>query len=85
LLRCFGDQWPVLLAHLILFSFIYPSERSLVPASIMEQLLDLARRDSQTHSPKNRVCRSTILSRSQYLDDVLHGGYLDARLLPPLQ
>jgi hypothetical protein len=83
LLRRFGDQWPVLLAHLILFSFIYPSERSLVPAAIMEQLLDLARRDARTDSLKNRVCHGTILSRSQYLDDVLHGGYSDARLLPP--
>jgi hypothetical protein len=83
LLRRFGDQWPVLLSHLILFSFIYPSERSLVSASIMEQLLDLARRDAWPDPPKNRVCRGTILSRGQYLDDVLRGGYLDARLLPP--
>jgi hypothetical protein len=49
----------------------------------MEQLLDLARRDTRTDPPNDRVCRGTILSRSQYLGDVLHGGYLDARLLAP--
>jgi len=31
--RRFGDAWPVLLSHLILFGFIYPGERGRVPRS----------------------------------------------------
>ena len=39
LLDRFGEHWRVLLAHLILYGFIYPSARSRVPAWIMQELL----------------------------------------------
>jgi Uncharacterised nucleotidyltransferase len=83
LLRRFADQWPVLLAHLILFKYIYPSEASLIPGPVVERLLDLAGKESFPGKPSDRICRGTILSRGQYLDDILHWGYLDARLHPP--
>jgi hypothetical protein len=43
LLRRFENHWPVLLSHLILFGFIYPGERSRLPAWVMADLLDRAR------------------------------------------
>ena len=36
LLRRFGPHWRVLLSHLVLFGFIYPGERALVPAWVMD-------------------------------------------------
>src|SRR5947207_4039872 len=39
LLERFGAHWRVLLAHLVLFGFIYPSARSRVPLAVMEELL----------------------------------------------
>jgi hypothetical protein len=39
LLTRFGPDWRVLLSHLVLFGFIYPSRIGLVPAKVVEGLL----------------------------------------------
>jgi hypothetical protein len=74
LLERFGAYWRVLLSHLILFGFIYPSERSRVPAWVVRDLL--GRLDQEA------VCYGTLLSWSQYLGDVLGGSFRDARVRP---
>jgi hypothetical protein len=83
LLRRFGPRWRVLLAHLVLFGFIYPGEHRQVPPGLVREL---ARRlDTETIAPAagERVCRGTLLSRAQYLVDVEAWGYADARLADP--
>jgi len=74
--------WRVLLSHLVLFGFIYPGERSLVPAWVMDRLLE--RLDDERRAPavESAVCQGTLLSREQYLHDVERGGYVDGRLPP---
>jgi len=71
----------VLLSHLVLFLFIYPSEASRIPTWVWDELradLEVERRASR-HSA--RICRGTLLSRGQYLD-ALTRGFQDARLPP---
>ncbi len=80
LLRRFGEHWRVLYAHLCLFGFIYPSERDLVPRGVMEALTTRLRQELVTPAPPRRVCQGTLVSREQYLVDVEHMGYADARL-----
>lgn len=80
LLGRFGDHWEVLLSHLILFGFVFPGDRSRVPAEVMTALLDRHRRD-RPDVPAT-LCRGTLLSREQYLVDVEQRGDLDARLPP---
>jgi hypothetical protein len=82
LLRRFGDKWHVLLSHLTLFGFIYPSERGKIPAWVMEELIGRLQNDLRTPAPAKRVCQGTLLSREQYLVDVERWGYADARLRP---
>jgi hypothetical protein len=82
LLRRFQDHWRVLLSHLILFGFVYPAERTLIPAEVMQELLGRLRDELDTASPCDRLCQGTLLSRAQYLDDLEREGYLDARRLP---
>ena len=72
LLGRFGPHWRVLLAHLILFGFIYPWERA-VPGWVMDELLGRLRRGEG--SAARRVCRGTLLSRVQYLMDVEGWGF----------
>jgi hypothetical protein len=79
LLRRFGAHSPVLFAHLILFHFAYPMHREHVPGWVMDELW---RRARAAHGPVPHVCRGTLVSREQYLPDVLDWGYLDARLMP---
>jgi hypothetical protein len=82
LVRRFNSCWRVLLSHLVLFGFIYPSERNRIPASVMSDLLQRAQEEIGIKAPSERVCRGTLLSRAQYLPDVLERGYRDARLEP---
>lgn len=81
LLVRFGDFWRVLLAHLTLFGFSYPTERHRVPQVVIQSLADRLRNESPDPDAE-RVCQGTILSRKQYLVDVGRLGYLDARLAP---
>ena len=78
LMRRFEPHPHVLLAHILLFEFVYPESADLVPPRVRRALLD-ATRDG--HGPAASVCRGTLLSRSQYQID-LERGYHDARVQP---
>jgi len=75
----FGDHWPVLLAHLVLYTYVYPNERR--PQHVVDQLLERARVEPRT-GDATRLCRGTLLSRAQYLVDVTNWSYVDARQVP---
>lgn len=81
LLRRFRDYPLVLLAHLTLFLFIFPSGASRIPSWVWEELLRELEAARRAPAPEERVCRGTLLSREQYLE-ALARGYRDARLLP---
>jgi len=81
LARRFGQHWRVLLSHLILFGFIYPSERRRIPEPLMRRCL-LILEQEMGQAPARRICRGPLTSRAQYLVDVQLWGYEDARLLP---
>jgi hypothetical protein len=78
----FGPHWRVLLAHLVLYGFIYPSERSRVPADIMQALLRRLVGELSAPEKGEPVCYGTLLSWSQYLGDVLGGSFRDGRIRP---
>jgi hypothetical protein len=78
----FGPHWRVLLAHLVLFGFIYPSERSRVPPEVLEELMQRLTTETQSPDAEDPVCYGTLLSWSQYLGDVLGGTFRDARIRP---
>ncbi|MBP7146886.1 MAG: nucleotidyltransferase [Acidobacteria bacterium] len=80
LLRRFGPHWRVLLAHLVLFGYVYPGRADLVPTWVMNELLDRLQRRLQAPDAGNRLCRGTLVSR-QFEVDVNSRGYEDAR--PP--
>jgi hypothetical protein len=78
LLRRFGAHWRVLLAHLVLFGFVFPDDAGSIPRSVLDELVGRLRRESET---TGSVCNGTLLSREQYLADMAHGWH-DARLAP---
>jgi hypothetical protein len=82
LLDRFGAHWRVLLSHLILFGFIFPSARSRVPDWVMQDLLRRLQSELESAEPADPVCYGTLLSWSQYLGDVLGGTFRDARIRP---
>lgn len=82
LLERFGDHWRVLLSHLILYGFIYPSARDAIPTWLMRDLLERALVETDEPAPDTRLCRGTLLSRLQYSVDVDLWGCQDARVAP---
>jgi hypothetical protein len=82
LLARFGRHWRVLFGHLVLFGFIYPSERAQVPAWVMTELTRRLQRETASVpvTGPTPVCRGPLLSRAQYLPDIDERGYQDARL-----
>ena len=85
LLWRFGRHWRLLLGHLMLFGYIYPEKRSLVPEALVDTLLVLLRHEqdeSGADLADAPTCRGTLLSRDQYRVDVDVWGFRDARLEP---
>jgi hypothetical protein len=81
LLQRFGPHWRVLLSHVIMFGFVYPGERTRVPAAVVRELM--GRLDAELTRPgPGRVCQGTLVSRAQYLVDVEQWNYTDPRLAP---
>jgi hypothetical protein len=80
LLDRFGPHWRVLLSHLVMFGFIYPGERDTIPAWVLVELMDRLRDETKSPPPKDKVCQGTIISRAQYLVDIEHWEYQDARV-----
>ena len=80
--RRFGEYWQLLLSYLVLFGFIYPSERHRIPERVWNDLTARLQLDISDAPSNDRVCRGTLTSRGQYLLDIGQYGYSDARLEP---
>jgi hypothetical protein len=78
----FGEHWRVLLADLILFGYIYPGERTTIPADVIRNLMERLTVELNIAPRQDHLCQGTLLSREQYLTDVGAWGYADARSLP---
>ncbi len=82
LLDRFGEHWPVLMSHVALFHYIYPTRRAIVPAWLMAELCARMNAERQTPWPDGQVCRGTFLSNFEYRHDLSARSFRDARLKP---
>lgn len=78
LMHRFKGHEAVLLSNLLLFGYIYPTERNRVPQNVMDKLFALA---CSAPMPPVKLCRGTHFSYKQYLIDLNEWGYVDARLI----
>jgi hypothetical protein len=74
-----GSDWPLLLAQLEIFSYVYPGYRSQVPVWVMEQLVERARTDAGRDDEETDVTRGTLISRFSFAIDVREWGFSDPR------
>jgi hypothetical protein len=74
-----GEHWPLLLAQLQMFSYVYPGYRSNVPAWVMEQLVERARADIARDEEDADLTRGTLISRFSFAIDVREWGFEDPR------
>jgi hypothetical protein len=81
LLARFGEDWRVLFSHMVMFGFVYPGERDKIPTEVMDLLSRRLVEENGRPMQDEKICQGTLLSRAQYLPDIEHWGYGDARLM----
>jgi len=81
LLKRFRGHEPVLLAHVVLFHYVYPGRADWLPRWLLGTLFRAASPRARV-GPYRRLCRGTLLSRQQYLVDVTKWGLIDGRRPP---
>ena len=74
-----GEHWPLLLAQLQMFSYVYPGYRSNVPSWVLEQLIEQARANAARDEEEADITRGTLISRFSFAIDVREWGFADPR------
>jgi hypothetical protein len=74
-----GEHWPLLLAQLQMFSYVYPGYRTNVPSWVLEQLIEQARANVGRDEEDADVTRGTLISRFSFAIDVREWGFADPR------
>ena len=74
-----GKDWPLLLAQLVTFSYVYPGYRSNVPAWVYEELYERARGELTADDADVDFTRGPLISRFSFSIDVREWGFHDPR------
>ena len=74
-----GEHWPLLLAQLQMFLYVYPEADGRVPVEVVEQLMDRARGELRRERTGEAVTRGTLISRFSFTIDVNEWGLRDIR------
>jgi len=77
LLSAMEPHWEILLSQLILFRWIYPSERELVPSWLMRELMNRLKDQLEIPLPKKKICRGGLLSPFDYRVDIEEWDFVD--------
>ncbi|MCA1651758.1 MAG: hypothetical protein LC753_16310, partial [Acidobacteria bacterium] len=72
-----GPHWPLLLAQLLLFGYVYPAYRTNVPVGVIDQLLERARTEGTADSEGAQFTRGPLISRFSFTIDVREWGFSD--------
>lgn len=67
-------HWEVLLSHLLMFHFVYPSEKGIIPTWLMQELLEKAEDSLTEKTPAERITRGLLIS-SQYAVGIAKWGF----------
>lgn len=74
-----GPHWPLLLAQITTYSYVYPGYRSNVPAWVYEQLTERARAELSQDSEDVDFTRGPLISQFSFTIDVREWGFGDPR------
>ncbi|MEX2571006.1 MAG: hypothetical protein WD737_06850 [Gemmatimonadota bacterium] len=74
-----GDDWPLLLAQLVMFAYVYPEVAGRIPRDVTEDLLTRAAADLDRAPSGDPITRGTLVSRFSFSIDVNEWGLRDLR------
>lgn len=70
------QHWHLLLAQLLVFQFVYPSDYpAIIPPWLFNELMDRARGQYDLPPPVERVCRGPVIDQTQYSIDIKEWNY----------
>lgn len=75
LLMRMENHWEILLSLILTFRFVYPSERDVVPKWLLEELDNRLKYQIKNPTPRDKICRGPLLSRTQYKFDITELGF----------
>jgi hypothetical protein len=79
LVKRVGPHWPLLLAQVSTFSYVYPGYRSNIPAWVYQELLTRAQAELAHDSQDLDFTRGPLISRFSFTIDVREWGFADPR------
>lgn len=79
LLERFGEDWEILLSHLIMFRYVFPAQHHVIPEEILDDLLARMHSQRSDLDPWPPVCRGQIIDSSGPFADYTERGYVDER------
>jgi hypothetical protein len=74
-----GEHWPLLLAQLQMFSYVYPEVTGRIPEWVTERLLELAAGERRRERSGELITRGPLISRFSFAIDVNEWGLRDLR------
>jgi hypothetical protein len=74
-----GPHWPLLLAQVMMFAYVYPGYRSNIPEWVYDQLLERARSELRHDTDEVDFTRGPFISRFSFTIDVREWGFGDPR------
>lgn len=74
-----GEHWPLLLVHLIIFSYVYPDVEGRIPSEIIADLLARAADELERPTTSSPLTRGTLISKFSFAIDVNEWGMYDLR------
>lgn len=69
------QHWHLLLAQVILFQFVYPTQRDMIPKWLFDQLIELAKTQYDMPLSIEKVCLGPIIDQTQYRTDITDWDY----------
>lgn len=69
------QHWHLLFAQVLIFQFVYPTERDIIPKWLFDQLLELAKTQYDLPLPVEKVCLGPIIDQTQYRTDITDWEY----------
>ena len=79
LLERVAEHWPLLLAQVMIFQYVYPELDGAIPRWVLEDLLARARAEADRPRSGDRVTRGTLISRFSFNIDVNEWEFRDER------
>jgi hypothetical protein len=74
-----GENWPLLLSQVLMFSYVYPGYRTNIPSWVPEQLLEKARAQVGRDEDGAEFTRGPLISRFSFTIDVREWGFTSPR------